>query len=241
MNNAILFVIIAFIINLLGGLFAVRFKEKISYLFPLSAGALLGIALFDLIPESREIFAEQSLDFSGYLVVSGFLLYLFVSRIPFFGHKHKHDEPRHIHSDFKASSIVIHSIIDGVAIGTALSSSFGLGIAVLFASLIHRFTDGMNIVNIIYGEERNIKKAMKYLISDCFAPVLGVLISLYFSIGEKALGAIIAVLGGAFVYIALVELMPESIRKFGNKKTFSIMAVGLAFVFVVIESFVHTH
>jgi ZIP family zinc transporter len=192
------------------------FRSKIKYLFFVSAIALTGVALFDLIPESFEIFKEAGKANPWYLPVIGFLVYFIISKIPSFGHKHKSDEPKNLHADFKVSSIIIHSVIDGVAIGAALSGSFALGVAILSASLIHRFNDGMNIVSIIYGEERNLKKAIQFLILDCLAPVVGVCISILFTIKEGDLGYIIGLLAGAFLYIGLVELLPESLKKFGR-------------------------
>lgn len=218
MINYIGFIVIAFFVNLLGGLFVIYFKSKIKYLFFLSAIALISVSLFDLIPEVSEMFKEAGKGFPWYLILIGFIFYFLISKIPSFGHHHKHDEPKHLHSDFKAGGIVIHSIVDGIAIGAALTSSLSLGVAVLFASLIHRFNDGMSIVSIIYGEENNFKKAIKYLLVDCLAPTVGVIISIIFTVEEADLGYVIGLLAGAFLYIGLIELLPEAVKKFVKNK-----------------------
>ncbi|MFZ1979664.1 MAG: hypothetical protein WAV76_17050 [Bacteroidota bacterium] len=42
----------AFIATFLGGLFALRFKDKLHHITGLSAGAIIGVAFFDLLPEA---------------------------------------------------------------------------------------------------------------------------------------------------------------------------------------------
>ena len=43
----------AFIATFLGGLFALRFKDKLHLITGFSAGAIIGVAFFDLLPESH--------------------------------------------------------------------------------------------------------------------------------------------------------------------------------------------
>ncbi len=38
--------------TLLGGLFALRFRDKLHLILGFSAGALIGVAFFDLLPEA---------------------------------------------------------------------------------------------------------------------------------------------------------------------------------------------
>jgi len=43
----------AVVATLLGGLFALRYQDKLHLILGFSAGAVLGVALFDLLPESH--------------------------------------------------------------------------------------------------------------------------------------------------------------------------------------------
>jgi zinc transporter ZupT len=44
--------IATFVFTFLGGLFALRFKDKLHLILGFSAGAVIGVAFFDLIPEA---------------------------------------------------------------------------------------------------------------------------------------------------------------------------------------------
>ena len=44
-----------FVSTLLGGLFALRFKDKLHLILGFSAGAVIAVAFFDLMPEALEL------------------------------------------------------------------------------------------------------------------------------------------------------------------------------------------
>ena len=51
----LIFAIGAFCATLLGGLFALRLKDRLHLILGLSAGAVIGVAFFELIPEAFEL------------------------------------------------------------------------------------------------------------------------------------------------------------------------------------------
>jgi ZIP family zinc transporter len=68
--------------TLLGGLFALRFKDKLHLILGFSAGALLGVAFFDLLPEalmlSEGVFPVEEI--TG-IIALGFILYMGIDRL----------------------------------------------------------------------------------------------------------------------------------------------------------------
>jgi ZIP family zinc transporter len=90
--SIILISICAFIFTVLGGLFALKFKDKLHLIIGFSAGAILGVAFFDLIPEAIEL-AGDSFEINQIvsLVAVGFLLYMLVDRFVI-SHSHKTGE-----------------------------------------------------------------------------------------------------------------------------------------------------
>jgi len=78
----------AFIATLLGGLFTLRFKDKLHLILGFSAGAVVGVALFDLLPESIALVRENhSVSFATALVGLGFVIYMILDRLILF-HNH---------------------------------------------------------------------------------------------------------------------------------------------------------
>ena len=239
--------ILTCIFTFLGGLFALRFKDKLHLIFGFSAGAILGVAFFDLIPESINLAGPSfGTNHVVSVVMFGFLLYLLVDRF-IISHNHKigecHDcEDDHNHNEensglekkgsLGALSLSVHSFLDGLSIGVAFQVSNAVGIVVTIAVLIHDFSDGLNTVNIVLKNNGKRKQALKWLAVDAIAPVLGVLSTLFFTIPQAALGLLLAAFAGFFIYLASSNMIPESHHSHSTKLT-TLMTVLGAFVLYV--------
>ena len=118
----IVFIALAtFVTTFLGGLFAIRFKDKLHLILGFSAGAMVGVAFFDLLPEALEIggqFFESSTIFS--VIAIGFVAYMILDRTVFM---HCHEENHEHRGQFGAGSLSLHSFLDGIAIGFAFHVS----------------------------------------------------------------------------------------------------------------------
>ena len=74
--------IAAFISTSLGGLFALRLKDSLHLILGFSAGAVIGVAFFDLMPEALEIIERtHSAAFGTAIVATGFAIYLVLDRM----------------------------------------------------------------------------------------------------------------------------------------------------------------
>ena len=253
--------ILTCVFTLLGGLFALKYKDKLHLIIGFSAGAILGVAFFDLIPEAIELAGDS---FETKYIVSltafGFLLYMLVDRF-IISHNHKsgeycecedgediddedceccgdHDhEPKYDQKRkgiLGATSLSIHSFLDGLSIGVAFQVSQSVGIIVAVAVLIHDFADGLNTVNMILKNNGERKLALKWLAVDAIAPVLGVISTLFFTIPKTALGLILAVFAGFFIYIASSNMIPESHHSHSTRWTTVMTILGAIVLYVAI-------
>lgn len=226
-----------FVATLLGGLIALRFKDRLHLILGFSAGAVIGVAFFDLIPESIEL-TSSYFDISTTLSVTalGFILYLILDRTIVL-HTHT-DDDNHTHSErgnLGAGSLSIHSFLDGVAIGLAFQVSEAIGFIVAVAVLVHDFSDGMNTVNMIIKNNGNKLLAMRWLVIDAAAPVLGVISTLFFTLEEQILGVILALFSGFFLYIGASDLLPESHH--GHKTVWTTIStiMGTSVLYIAIK------
>ncbi|HEV7702498.1 MAG TPA: ZIP family metal transporter [Candidatus Paceibacterota bacterium] len=200
--------------TLLGGMFALRFKDKLHLILGFSAGAVIGVAFFDLLPEAIEL-GSKSYDV-GYItsiVALGFIAYTILDRFVFFhSHEDEHTAEQNVSKRgiLGAGSLSVHSLLDGVAIGLAFQVSVAVGAIVAVAVLVHDFSDGINTVNLVLKNSGTRMQAFKWLLVDAIAPVLGVASTMFFSVPESALGIILAVFTGFFLYIGASDLLPES-------------------------------
>jgi len=225
----------AILATLFGGLFAIRFRDKLHLILGFSAGAVLAVALFDLLPESVDLVANNySLQTVSLLVAGGFVLYLLLDRIFSI---HKHDECcKEIHQgSFGAVALILHSFFDGFGIGLAFKISPAVGWTVASAVLVHRFSDGINTVGIILknGEDRG--RAMRYLIGVSLTPALGILATVFISVSETVLGLIMAVFTGLFLYLGASDLIPESHHRHPTIWTTIMTILGMAVLYGAIR------
>lgn len=273
------------IFTFLGGFFALRYKDKLHLIIGFSAGAILGVAFFDLIPESIEL-ASDSFNVNQVvsIVALGYLLYMLVDRFVI-SHNHKtgdyceckdegetkthvnihdhthdghiHDGHNHAHNHTQnehnhdvsrqnqkqtqkrkgslgALSLSVHSFLDGMSIGIAFQVSEAVGIIVTTAVLIHDFSDGLNTVNMILKNNGERKQALKWLAVDAIAPMLGVVSTLFFTIPKTALGLILAMFAGFFIYIASSNMIPESHHTHSTKLTTIMTIFGALVLYVAI-------
>jgi zinc transporter ZupT len=231
-ESTVLLVVIAaaaFVSTLLGGLLALKLHDKLHLILGFSAGAVIGVAFFDLLPEAIA-FGEKfhTPDVILSFTALGFLCYLILDRILLF---HGDGAPR----GFMAAGILcVHSLLDGVAIGLAFQASHEVGIVIAFAVLTHDFSDGINTMNLVLKSRADRSRAMRWLIADAVAPVLGIASTFFFSLPGDGFGAALALFAGFFLYIGASDLIPESYHAHPKFLTTAMTLVGAAVLYAVI-------
>ncbi len=222
----------------LGGLFAIRFKDKLHLILGFSAGSVIGVAFFDLLPESLALVSgTYSINTTMLLIAAGFVIYMLLDRA-FSLHGHSHGEhcenPDHS-GKLGASALIFHSFLDGLVIGLAFKVSPAVGWIVAAAVLAHSFSDGINTVSMILKEKGSKKQALKWLILDALAPALGVLIAFLLNVSEATLGLILAIFTGFFFYIGASDLIPESHHHHPTFWTTFMTILGMAVLYFAIR------
>ena len=238
----IFFIAFATLIStLLGGFFAIKFKDKLHLILGFSAGAVIGVAFFDLLPEAINLGAgHYGASTITSITALGFITYTILDRF-FFFHSHstnEHCEKKHGLENrgvLGASSFSIHSFLDGVAIGLAFQISSAIGIIVAIAVLVHDFSDGINTVNLILKNSGTRKQAIRWLLADAIAPVIGIISTLFFSLPEATLGIILALFSGFFLYIGASDLLPESHHNHPTYLTTVCTVLGIAVLYIAIK------
>jgi zinc transporter ZupT len=219
----------AFFCTLLGGMLALRLRDKLHLILGFSAGAVIGVAFFDLLPEAIAFGA----DFHTPAVILsftalGFLFYLVLDRILVF-HGDAASRGR-----FTAGVLCVHSLLDGIAIGLAFQASKSIGILVAIAVLTHDFSDGINTMNIILKNRGSRGQAFRWLALDAIAPVLGIASTLFFSVPASGFGTALALFGGFFLYIGASDLIPESYHAHPKFLTTAMTLAGAAVLYAAI-------
>lgn len=233
--SIVLIALAAFAATTIGGLFALRLKDRLHLILGFSAGAILAVAFFDLLPEALELAGsayEPSFILS--LTALGFMLYLVFDRLVLLHSHHEHDE--HAARGLAgAASLAFHSFLDGVGIGLAFQVSPAVGLVIAAAVLAHDFSDGINTVNMIlkHGGER--RTAVRWLFLDALAPVAGIVAASFLTVSDTTLGLLLALFGGFFLYISASDLIPESHHAHPVRWTTISTVLGVVVLYAVIR------
>lgn len=223
--------------TLLGGGLALRFQNKFHLILGFSAGAVVGVAFFDLLPEAlrlgRPHYGGQKITA---LVAVGFAAYAFVSNWLTLLRQESSTE-RHVtrRGRLGAGSLSLHSLMDGIGMGLAFHVSAGVGLVVALGVLAHDFSDGINTVSLILKNGGTKKQARGWLWLDAAAPVVGVSSTFFFSLPRTALGLTLAVFCGFFLYIGASDLVPESQNRHPALLTTLMMVLGMAVIYGAIQ------
>ncbi len=227
--------IVTFFSTLFGGLFALRLKDKLHLILGFSAGAVVGVSFFDLLPEALEL-GSKTYALSTVVAVTalGFATYLIIDRlILHHGHVDGADHARL--GNFGAGTLSFHSFLDGIGIGLAFKVSPALGVIVAAAVLAHDFSDGINTVNFVLKNKGEQSRAFRWLLVDALAPVLGVLATFFISISEEKLGLLLALFSGFFLYIGASDLVPESHHAHPVRWTTIATLLGMMTIYIIIH------
>jgi zinc transporter ZupT len=219
--------------TLAGGLFALRFQDRLHLVLGFSAGAVMAVAVLDLLREAVEL-AAGSWDTLTVLAVSvaGSLLYMAFDRAA--AHR-AGDSPEGGRGHLGAASLTVHSFLDGLAVGLAFKISAKVGIPVAAAVLAHDFSDGINTVNIsLIGGIRE-KGTRRWLIADALAPLVGVGAASILRLPPSRLSPVLALFAGFFLYMGWSELSPESYHRHPRIWTTLSTILGAAAMYVIIR------
>ncbi len=202
----------AFVATMIGGLFAISLRDRLHLVLGFSAGAVIGLAFFDLLPEALETGTVWGSRNILLICAGGFFLYTLIDRAVLL---HTAGEGEHCHHHHArgligAGSLSVHSFLDGFAIGVGFQASRAIGIVVAIAVLVHDFSDGLNTVNVVVRNGGDRRMALRWLLLDAAAPVLGAALSLCVALPEHAIALVLALFSGFFLYIGATDLLPES-------------------------------
>ena len=208
--------ILPFFSTLAGGIAALRLRHRLHAFMALAAGVVVATAVADLLPEAFELVGNESslaigiaavIGFLGFSLVEAFLHQASFEHATDPDHAHHDDEPpiasvprpNGILAVLPPLSLILHSTLDGLAIGLAFQASGSIGLIVLVAVLAHDFADGMNVVALALDAARGVRLAVVLLILDALAPLAGAALSIVITIPPTVLGLLLASIAGEFI------------------------------------------
>lgn len=235
--NAILISFLAVFSTTIGGLFALHFKDKLHRILGFTAGVILGVVAFDVLPEVflqvQHLHIKPELPMLG--LVGGFLAFHIIEKNIILHNAHESEYHGHVHPKvgvFSAIMLAGHSFLDGVGIGLAFQVNTSTGILVALAVVAHDFADGMNTVSLLLHHGNSSRRSKSFLLLDALAPVAGAISTKLFSLGGAALTVYLGVFCGVLLYICAADILPEAHAEHSSRITMALTVLGVAVIFV---------
>lgn len=227
-----------FFSTLFGGLFALRHRKRLHLIMGFTAGVLVGLVAFDLLPEIFSLVTEQKVNSVGPMLalVGGFLLFHIAEKSMLIHHAHEDEYTDKKHPTvgiLSALALSGHSFLDGVGIGLGFQVNTAVGIIVAIAVVAHDFSDGLNTVTLMLVNHNTSRRAFGLLLLDAIAPVLGALSTLLFTIPGAWLPIYLGFFAGFLLYIGASDILPEAHSQKSTVATILLTVVGAAFAFAV--------
>ncbi|OGE64116.1 hypothetical protein A3J13_00665 [Candidatus Daviesbacteria bacterium RIFCSPLOWO2_02_FULL_36_8] len=239
----LVFSFIGSVVSLLGGVLLLareKFALKIShYLSAFAAGALLGTAFFDLLPEATEAGEGSDVNVFFWTLV-GVLIFFFIERFI-----HHHDQG---HDSGEKKTVVpliiigdtIHNFIDGVAMASTFLISIPLGIITSLAVAAHEIPQEIGDFGLMLSKGVSRKKVLLINFYSALAALAGAILTYLAKDSiEGLLPIVLGLTSGFFIYIALANLIPEIHSRENQKIAFwetVMLIIGILVIFVTISA-----
>ncbi len=243
-HTLVLILIFTFIDGLLAfvGIFSLWISEKtfskmLLALVSLSAGALLGGAIFHLFKKSLEYVNYNT---SSYIMISGLFFFFIMERYLHWHHEHKwkEREPKmHPTSVLILFGDAIHNIFDGLIMAGSFLISLKLGLTTSLMVFLHEIPQELGDFGalVYYGMDKKAALIYSFLVQlTCIiGGVLGYFVDKLFKIFPHYLLPFAA---GGFLYISMSDLIPE-IHKEKDIKKATISALVFVLGILIISFF----
>jgi len=217
-----------------------------------SAGVMLYLSFFELIPEAKRALFSQGnngWDSLALYLVSGLAI---AAIIDFFTHKFVHEKTDcpvpggkhrkkghslHQLGVFTALAIAIHNFPEGIATFASAATNLSLGIPLALAVAIHNIPEGMCVALPVYCATGSKSKGILYALWAGLAEPIGAMLAYFFLFPFFTVyieGALLAVVAGIMIYVALDELLPAARENNQLGRALTGLALGAVSMYLIL-------
>lgn len=235
---ALLFAFGTFLSTLGGGLFGIRYRDQLYLIISFTAGVLVALVFFEVIPEMLALTTQQTMSVTPAMavIVSGFFVFHIVEKAALLHSAQEGKYVAHTHplvGYVGASGLAFHSVLDGVGIGLGFQVSPHTGVIIALAVIAHDFSDGLNTVSLMLLNKHTVRKSLLFLVIDALAPLFGVGTTYFFLIPAQLLVFYLEFFAGSLLYIGATELLPEAHSQLSSFTLVALTLAGVLYIFLV--------
>ena len=219
-----------------------QYNKFITFCLAFSISIMIGISIFDLIPESFFQYSSvYGMSKSIILLLVAFIIsYIFITTLSMLIKKETKKEDLYRLGILNMIVLIFHNLPEGIATFLSSYQDLTLGIKLAFAIMLHNIPEGISIAIPIYYSTGNRKLALKNALISGMAEPLGAMLAFVFLksfISEMMISIILIVVAGLMITLSIQELLPEALKYKENKILYLGLLFGLLLVFINILIF----
>lgn len=237
-----IFIIIGSIITLI----AKNSEKFIAFSIAIAFGVMTTLVVIDLIPEALESLEFSNPVYTYLIIILGSIMgFGLLKTLDHFIPDHdddltttEDDDKNLTHIGLVSSiALVIHNIVEGMAIYILLSNNFKSGIMAIIGVGLHNIPLGMIITSTFYQGNKSLKKTMLIILGISLSTFVGGLL-MCIPILENILETIemvsLTLTIGMLLYIVIMELLPKIIHSKYKKITASGVFSGIGLLLLTL-------
>lgn len=181
------------------------------YATPFAAGALLGAAFTDLLPDAA---ADGSYSNGLLGALIGILVFFLLERFVHWVHHHRDENDARLDQDATIPLIIIgnvlHRAIDGVAIAAGFLVSVRSGLIITTAIVIHEIPHTVGDFGLLIF--KGLGRWRVTIINVSVALFTTVIAIIVYAVGQEVklpLDGLVGLTAGFFIYIAVSDIIPD--------------------------------
>ena len=182
------------------------FRRLVMPLVALAAGALLGGAMFHMLPESVEQLGNGLSVYAW--VVAGLFTFHVLEQLLHWHHCHRPVSEHQPLGYLILAADGAHNLIGGVAVGSAFVVDVRLGVVTWIVAAAHEIPQELGDFGILVHSGWSTRHALGYNVVSALTFPLGGLLAYALS-GTLDVAWLVPFAAGNFIYIAVADLLPE--------------------------------
>jgi zinc and cadmium transporter len=210
----------------------------IPWLVSYAVGALLGVSLLALLPETLEALPASNVFAT---LLAGILLFFVLEKLVLWRHCHTHDCEVHDGSVFPVVvGDAFHNFVDGAVITAAVMTSLPLGLTTAVAVAAHEIPQEVGDFAILLNAGYSRARALLLNAMSAIASAIGAVAAFFaLDVLPQMLPYFLVLASASFLYVAMADLIPGLHRgrtDASSMRQILLIAAGVATMFVMFGS-----
>lgn len=213
-----------------------KYNKFITLSLSFSLAIMIGISIFDLIPESffKCIYTYGFNKSIIILLIAFILSYIVITLISGLMDKEGIKEDLYKLGLLNMLVLILHNLPEGIATFLSSYQDLNLGLKLGLAITLHNIPEGIAIAVPIYYSTKSKKKAFKATFISSLAEPLGAILAFIFLknyISEMLISIVLIVVAGLMITLSIQEMLPKALKYKENKYIYLGLILGIILVF----------